>query len=163
MASRRSSLQFVQDKTTEFDLAKKFGRGAWDCQTDPPEYWDRGGHKSINCILRSSNRPTSNQKLRPLVAFVLYLATVLHDVGLYPLAYLTANMNGLEEDVVVILEAAGLTDPDVDGVPTFGQCTLKILPIVTPPSASIILLRPCASTTLYKWAKNQKPGLWMGA
>jgi coatomer protein complex subunit alpha (xenin) len=38
-----------------------------------------------------------------------------------PLAYLTAKMTGLDELAVEILEAAGLTEADVDDVPTFGQ------------------------------------------
>ncbi|KAL4072497.1 coatomer WD associated region-domain-containing protein [Scleroderma yunnanense] len=57
--------------------------------------------------------------------------TVLRDVGLYPLAYLTAKTNGLEEEAAAILEAAGLTDADVDDIPSYGQSTLKPPPIIT--------------------------------
>lgn len=37
----------------------------------------------------------------------------------------------MEEDAAEILEAAGLTEADVDDVPTFGQSTLKIPSVVT--------------------------------
>ncbi|KIJ61628.1 hypothetical protein HYDPIDRAFT_31228 [Hydnomerulius pinastri MD-312] len=56
---------------------------------------------------------------------------VLREVGLYPLAYLTAKTNGLEEEAAEILEAAGLTEADVDDVPSFGQSTLKPPPVIT--------------------------------
>lgn len=49
-----------------------------------------------------------------------------------PLAYLTAKTNGLDELAAEILEAAGLTETDVDDVPTFGTSTLKPPPVVTP-------------------------------
>lgn len=48
-----------------------------------------------------------------------------------PLAYLTAKTNGLEEEAAEILEAAGLSEADVDDVPSFGQSTLKPPPIIT--------------------------------
>ena len=51
-----------------------------------------------------------------------------------PLAYLTAKTNGLEEEAAEILEAAGLTEADVDDVPAFGKSTLKIPSVVTPTS-----------------------------
>ncbi|KAI0078368.1 coatomer subunit alpha-2 [Panus rudis PR-1116 ss-1] len=57
---------------------------------------------------------------------------VLRDVGMHPLAYLTAKTNGLDELALEILEAAGLTEADVDDVPDFGRSTLKPPPIVTP-------------------------------
>ncbi|KII84248.1 hypothetical protein PLICRDRAFT_701838 [Plicaturopsis crispa FD-325 SS-3] len=57
---------------------------------------------------------------------------VLRDVGLHPLAYLTAKTNGLDELAEEILEAAGLTEADVDDVPAFGRSTLKPPPVVTP-------------------------------
>jgi len=47
------------------------------------------------------------------------------------LAYLTAKTNGLEEEAAEILEAAGLTEVDVDDVPSYGQSTLKLPPIIT--------------------------------
>ncbi|EGN92902.1 hypothetical protein SERLA73DRAFT_65083 [Serpula lacrymans var. lacrymans S7.3] len=60
--------------------------------------------------------------------------TVLRDVGLceHPLAYLTAKTNGLDELANEILEDAGLTDADIDDVPSYGTSTLKPPPIVTP-------------------------------
>ncbi|KAF7426148.1 hypothetical protein PC9H_008514 [Pleurotus ostreatus] len=56
---------------------------------------------------------------------------VLRDVGLHPLAYLTAKTNGLDELAEEILEGAGLTAADIDDVPTFGASTLKPPPVVT--------------------------------
>lgn len=58
--------------------------------------------------------------------------SVLRDVGLHPLAYLTAKTNGLDDLAAEILEAAGLTEADVDDVPTFGASSLKPPPIITP-------------------------------
>lgn len=42
-----------------------------------------------------------------------------------PLAYLTAKTNGLDDLATEILEAASLTEADVDDVPTFGASTLR--------------------------------------
>ena len=47
------------------------------------------------------------------------------------MAYLTAKTNGLEEEAAEILEVAGLTEADVDDVPSYGQSTLKLPPIIT--------------------------------
>jgi coatomer protein complex subunit alpha (xenin) len=47
------------------------------------------------------------------------------------LAYLTAKTNGLDELTGEILEAAGLTEADVDDVPSFGTSTLKPPPVIT--------------------------------
>lgn len=58
--------------------------------------------------------------------------SVLREVGLYSLAYLTAKTNGLSELAVEILEEAGLTEEDVDDVPDFGVSTLKPPPAITP-------------------------------
>ena len=49
-----------------------------------------------------------------------------------PLAYLTAKTNGLDDLANEILEAAGLTEADVDDVPTFGASTLRPPTVVTP-------------------------------
>jgi coatomer protein complex subunit alpha (xenin) len=49
-----------------------------------------------------------------------------------PLAYLTAKTNGLEDVALEILEAAGLTESDVDDIPDFGQASMKTPSIVTP-------------------------------
>ena len=49
-----------------------------------------------------------------------------------PLAYLTAKTNGLDDLAAEILEAAGLTEADVDDVPTFGASTLRPPTVVTP-------------------------------
>ncbi|GJJ15119.1 hypothetical protein Clacol_009394 [Clathrus columnatus] len=57
--------------------------------------------------------------------------SVLRDVGLLPLAYLTAKTNGLNEIAQEILEEAGLTEADMDDVPDFAQSTLKPPPIIT--------------------------------
>lgn len=53
------------------------------------------------------------------------------DVPADPLAYLTAKTNGLDELAVEILETAGLTEADVDDIPTFGPSTLKTPPVIT--------------------------------
>ncbi|KAH9478659.1 Coatomer subunit alpha [Psilocybe cubensis] len=68
---------------------------------------------------------------------------VLRDVGLHPLAYLTAKTNGLNELALEILEAAGLTEADVDDVPTFAASTLKPPPVIT---ATADLLWPSLSS-----------------
>ena len=49
-----------------------------------------------------------------------------------PLAYLTAKTNGLDDLAGEILEVAGLTEADVDDVPTFGASTLRPPTVVTP-------------------------------
>lgn len=48
-----------------------------------------------------------------------------------PLAYLTAKTNGLDDIALEILEAAGLTEADVDDVPDFGTSTLKPPLVIT--------------------------------
>ncbi|KAJ7927511.1 coatomer WD associated region-domain-containing protein [Mycena leptocephala] len=74
---------------------------------------------------------------------VLGRISVLRDVALYPLAYLTAKTNGLDELAQEILESAGLTEADVDDVPSFGLSTLKPPSIVT---ATTDLNWPAVST-----------------
>ena len=49
-----------------------------------------------------------------------------------PLAYLTAKTNGFDDLAAEILEAAALTEADVDDVPTFGASTLRLPSVVTP-------------------------------
>lgn len=68
---------------------------------------------------------------------------VLRDVGMYPLAYLTAKTNSLDDLAEEILEASGLTASDIDDVPTYGPSTLKPPSIVTPTST---LNWPCIAT-----------------
>lgn len=48
-----------------------------------------------------------------------------------PLAYLTAKTNGLDNLAAEILEAAGLTEADIEDVPTFGASTIKPPPVIT--------------------------------
>ncbi|KAJ7835621.1 coatomer WD associated region-domain-containing protein [Mycena leptocephala] len=74
---------------------------------------------------------------------VLGRISVLRNVALYPLAYLTAKTNGLDELAQEILESAGLTEADVDDVPSFGLSTLKPPSIVT---ATTDLNWPAVST-----------------
>ncbi|KAJ7640895.1 coatomer subunit alpha-2 [Mycena polygramma] len=74
---------------------------------------------------------------------ILGRISVLRDVALYPLAYLTAKTNGLDELAQEILESAGLTEADVDDVPSFGVSTLKPPPVVT---ATTELNWPAVST-----------------
>ena len=47
------------------------------------------------------------------------------------MAYLTAKTNGLDDVALDILEAAGLTEADVDDVPSFGKSTLAPPPVVS--------------------------------
>lgn len=47
-----------------------------------------------------------------------------------PLAYLTAKTNGLDELALEILEVAGLSEADIDDVPSFGTSTLKPPPVI---------------------------------
>ena len=47
-----------------------------------------------------------------------------------PLAYLTAKTNGLDELALEILEVAGLSEADIDDVPSFGTSTLKPPPAI---------------------------------
>ncbi|EIM89149.1 coatomer subunit alpha-2 [Stereum hirsutum FP-91666 SS1] len=56
---------------------------------------------------------------------------ILREVGMYPLAYLTAKTNGMEDLAIEILEDAGLTESDVDDVPSFGLATLSPPRIIT--------------------------------
>lgn len=50
------------------------------------------------------------------------------------MAYLTARTNGFDDLAAEILEAAGLTEADVDDVPTFAASTLRPPPVITPTS-----------------------------
>ncbi|PPR00758.1 hypothetical protein CVT24_000783 [Panaeolus cyanescens] len=68
---------------------------------------------------------------------------VLRDVGLHPLAYLTAKTNGLDDVAAEILEAAGLTEDDIDDVPMYETSTIKPPPVIT---TSTDLLWPSLST-----------------
>ncbi|KAJ3935811.1 MAG: coatomer subunit alpha-2 [Lentinula lateritia] len=63
---------------------------------------------------------------------VMSRISVLRDVGMYPLAYLTAKSHGLEELAEEILEAAGLSPADVDDVPSFGKSSHKPPPAINP-------------------------------
>ena len=47
-----------------------------------------------------------------------------------PLAYLTAKTNGLDELALEILEVAGLSEADIDDVPSFGTSTLEPPPVI---------------------------------
>lgn len=65
------------------------------------------------------------------------------DLRVDPLAYLTAKTNGLDDLAAEILEAAGLTEADVDDVPSFGASTLNPPPVLT---ETTDLLWPSLST-----------------
>lgn len=60
-----------------------------------------------------------------------------------PLAYLTAKTNGLDGVAAEILETAGLTEADVDDIPSFGTSSLRPPPVITPTTD---LLWPSLST-----------------
>ncbi|KDE07556.1 coatomer subunit alpha [Microbotryum lychnidis-dioicae p1A1 Lamole] len=58
---------------------------------------------------------------------------ILREVGLFPLAYMTAKTNGLEELAQEVLTAAGLTEEDVAGVvPPIKRSTLRPPPVIVP-------------------------------
>jgi len=67
------------------------------------------------------------------IVSALRFSMILHIIP-DPLAYLTAKTNGLEDEAAEILEAAGLTEADVDDIPAFARSTLKTPPVVTPTS-----------------------------
>ncbi|KAJ7634767.1 coatomer subunit alpha-2 [Roridomyces roridus] len=82
-------------------------------------------------IADTRNDPMSRFHNALYAGDILSRIAVMRDVALYPLAYLTAKTNGLDELAQEILESAGLTEADVDDVPSFGLSTLKTPPIVT--------------------------------
>ncbi|KAF7316415.1 Coatomer subunit alpha [Mycena indigotica] len=55
---------------------------------------------------------------------------ILREVGLNPLAYLTAKTSGLDDLALQILETVGMTEADVDDVPAFGTSILKPPPVI---------------------------------
>ena len=54
-----------------------------------------------------------------------------HAIAIEPLAYVTAKTNNLHELASEILESTGLTEADIEDIPTFGAPGLKPPPIVT--------------------------------
>ncbi|KAG9045365.1 hypothetical protein FS837_006434 [Tulasnella sp. UAMH 9824] len=56
---------------------------------------------------------------------------VLRDVGMQPLAYLTAKTNGLEDLAEQILASAGIKESDIEGLESIGLSTLRPPPVVT--------------------------------
>ncbi|KAI9613394.1 hypothetical protein H4Q26_009996 [Puccinia striiformis f. sp. tritici PST-130] len=56
---------------------------------------------------------------------------VLKDVGLYPLAYLTAKSNGLDDEANEVLEVAGLTEEELPPLPPLKSSRLAPPGIVT--------------------------------
>ena len=73
--------------------------------------------------------------------FDIYLSACV--LAIDPLAYLTAKTNGLTDLAQEILDGAGLTELDMEDVPTFGLSTLKAPPIIT---ATPQLIWPSIST-----------------
>jgi coatomer protein complex subunit alpha (xenin) len=62
------------------------------------------------------------------------------------LAYVTAKTNGLHELASEILESTGLTEADIEDIPTFGASGLKPPPIVTC-TTELNAVSPSARTT----------------
>ncbi|KAF8343107.1 coatomer WD associated region-domain-containing protein [Cantharellus anzutake] len=62
---------------------------------------------------------------------VLGRVKVLRDVGLYPLAYLTARTNGLDEVAAEVLQITGLTETDIEDLPSFGRSSLGPPKVIT--------------------------------
>ncbi|PPR07467.1 hypothetical protein CVT26_013437 [Gymnopilus dilepis] len=167
------ALHFVQDTNTRFELAIECGNLDVAMETaktiNRPECWERlaqqalkqGNHKArptqaISGRKLTQDKLTKMQKIAdargdPMSRFhnALYAGdveariSVLRDVGLHPLAYLTAKTNGLDDVANEILEAAGLTEEDIADVPTFAASSLKPPPVVTPTTD---LLWPSLST-----------------
>ncbi|KAH9470729.1 hypothetical protein Pst134EA_004653 [Puccinia striiformis f. sp. tritici] len=69
---------------------------------------------------------------------------VLKDVGLYPLAYLTAKSNGLDDEANEVLEVAGLTEEELPPLPPLKSSRLAPPGIVT---ASHEFNWPCVGTS----------------
>lgn len=65
------------------------------------------------------------------VRAVIFHASPCAKASADPLAYLTAKTNGLDDIALEILEAAGLSEADVDDVPVFGTSTLRPPPVIT--------------------------------
>jgi hypothetical protein len=61
----------------------------------------------------------SSETLTFVSSHNFYLTSHSQKCRVDPLAYLTAKTNGYDDLATEILEAAGLTDADVDDVPTF--------------------------------------------
>jgi coatomer subunit alpha len=61
----------------------------------------------------------------------LFPLLLLTAPGIDSLAYLTAKANGMDDLADEILEANGLTNADIDDVPSFGVSDLKPPPIIT--------------------------------
>jgi coatomer protein complex subunit alpha (xenin) len=62
---------------------------------------------------------------------VLRRVVILKVTTTEPLAYLTAKTNGLDDLASEILSTAGLTEADLEDMPSFGRSTLKPPSIVT--------------------------------
>ncbi|KAJ7130250.1 WD40-repeat-containing domain protein [Mycena epipterygia] len=165
------ALHFVQDTNTRFELAIECGN--LDCwERLAQQALKQGNHKIVEKAYQqtknfdklpflylatgNTDKLSKMQKIAdargdPMSRFhnalyagdVLGRISVMRDVALYPLAYLTAKTNGLDELAQEILESAGLTEADVDDVPSFGLSTLKPPPVVT---ATTDLNWPAVST-----------------
>ncbi|KAG9019914.1 hypothetical protein FS842_007753, partial [Serendipita sp. 407] len=70
--------------------------------------------------------------------------SVLRDVDMLPLAYLTAKSNGLEELAQDILRKAGKTEADLEDLPSISQSRLSPPKVVTPTTS---LVWPQIATT----------------
>jgi len=57
---------------------------------------------------------------------------LLRDVGMQPLAYLTARNHGLDELAEEILQSVGLNEEDIEGLPPIASTPLLPPPVVTP-------------------------------
>ena len=66
------------------------------------------------------------------MTFFYYFVSSFIRRYLDPLAYLTAKTNSLDNLATEILKAAGLTEADVDNMPTFGASTLRPPSVITP-------------------------------
>ncbi|MBW0521507.1 hypothetical protein O181_061222 [Austropuccinia psidii MF-1] len=84
--------------------------------------------------------------------------SVLKDVGLYPLAYLAAKSNGMDEEANEILDAAGISEDSLPSLPQPTNNRLGHPPVVTP---SYEYNWPCVGTneSFFDRALTQASGM----
>lgn len=90
---------------------------------------------TTRCMRATLSEGLLSYEMLGCVCFIYICARLTGEYSLTlnsdPLAYLTAKTNGLDDIALEILEAAGLTEADVDDVPSFGHSTLRPPPVVT--------------------------------
>ncbi|KAH7096636.1 coatomer subunit alpha-2 [Auriculariales sp. MPI-PUGE-AT-0066] len=77
---------------------------------------------------------------------------VLRETGLYPLAYLTAVTNGLTDVAQDILDAAGLTQEDLQDLPNFPSSSLGPPPVIAPAASQLVWPAVAAAENFFEKA-----------